>query len=142
MGRHNRKERVFQIEVADYSERPQLYRRYDNPLWWDNEGNQGKVVDILLPPPARTLLPISRKSTKAIKRWASRFGMVRSCRKVDKSYYLENIVHLNLKQEPLTIEIEQEEDFVLNKALELERPRIQPEEDTIIEINDGEGIDL
>ncbi len=122
MGRHNHREHVFQIEVSDYGCRPTKYRDYKNPLWWDNEGNQGKVVDILPPPPSRTLIPLSHKNTKAIKRWARRFGMVTSCHKVDKSYYLENIEHLNLHQEPLTIEVEQE-DFVLTKALELERPR-------------------
>lgn len=68
----------------------------------------------------RTVMELFRDAKKA-KKWGARFGTVISCRKIDKSYYLENIEHLNLRQEPLTIELEQ--DFVLNKALELERPK-------------------
>ena len=49
-------------------------------------------------------------------------AIVDSCKKVDKSHYLENIEHLNLEQETMTIELEQE-DYVLTRTLELERPR-------------------
>ncbi len=91
-----------------------------------------KLVDRVPIAPRRTVMG-GFFNHKSAKRWGERFGTVISCHKVDKSYYLENIEHLNLKQEPVTIELEQE-DFVLNKALELERPRRKSDGGKIIEI--------
>lgn len=83
-----------------------------------------KVVDTLPVAHRRTLLELFYNYRHAIK-WGARYGTVISCQKVDKSYYLNNIEHLNLNQEPITIELEQE-DYVLSKTLELERPRRKP----------------
>jgi hypothetical protein len=89
-----------------------------------------KVEDILsVAQHRRTLVGLFFNKEKA-KRWGSRYGTVISCRKVDKSRYLENIEHLNLKQEPPTIELAQEE-FVLSRTLELERPRRRYDVDKI-----------
>ncbi len=92
--------------------------------------NRIKIVDTLSIASRRTLVGLFYKDETA-KRWGERYGTVISCRKVDKTKYLENTEHLKLKQEPITIEIEQ--DFILNRALELERPRRQ---------YDGGGINI
>lgn len=80
-----------------------------------------KVVDRKPIAPRRTKIGLFY-NIKGAKKWGRKFGTVISCHKVDKSPYLKNIEYLNLKQEPLTIELVQE-DYVLNKALELERPK-------------------
>ena len=62
------------------------------------------------------------KSAEIAKRWGAKFGTVLHCFKVDTTPYLKNIEFLNLHQEPMEIEIDREE-YVLNRAMELTRPR-------------------
>ncbi len=100
-----------------------------------------KAVDAMPVAPRRTLVELFYKYEQAL-RFGQRHGTVISCHKVDKSYYLENIEHLNLHQEPLTIEVEQEEDFVLSRTLELERPRRKYNEEKYnIEVDDKKVLD-
>lgn len=137
---------TYQIEVLDFSKKPKgLYSDSLAPdgrgvyrcrkCEWEGRfseecpqcGNKDlyqkgkvKVVDTLPVAPRRTLVELFYGYKQAI-RWASKFGSVISCHKVDKTRYLENIEHLNLEQEAVRFEVEQ--DYVLTRSLELERPR-------------------
>jgi hypothetical protein len=137
---------TYQIEVLDFSKKPR--GQYSDALVPDGRGvyrcrkcewegqtsgecpqcgnrdlyqkGKVKVVDTLPAAPRRTLVELFYGYKQAV-RWASKFGSVISCRKVDKTRYLENIEHLNLGQEPVRFEVEQ--DYVLTRTFELERPR-------------------
>ena len=137
---------AYQIEVLDFSKRKNQHRSDAviadgrgayrcRQCHWEGE-HQGrcpncgselyqkgriKAVDMLPTAPRRTLVELFY-NPRGARKWGSRFGTVISCKKVDKSHYLENIEHLNLEQETMTIELEQE-DYVLTRTLELERPR-------------------
>ncbi len=120
MGRHNNTESAYQIEVLDFSRR----RNRHYGLRGTPNGKGRKEEDRL--PVADHITKVFRfRNPEAAKRWAAKKGKKKrsiiSCHKVDISPYLQNIEHLNLNQEPLTIEVEQ--DYVLNKVLELTRPR-------------------
>ncbi len=95
------RESIFQIEVIDFRKR--------------NNGHYAPRR------PRRTLF-FHGKSKERAESWGARFGTVLHCRKVDTTPYRKNIDFLDLHQEPISIEIEREE-YVLNKALELSRPR-------------------
>lgn len=116
MSRRARVERrlpLFQIEVADFTKH--TYRTIVV-----KNGKERQKVDIPSKAPRRTLLE-HFKDGKAAMRWASRIGVVLSCFKVDTEPYLVNIEHLNLEQ-TFSVELG-EKEYVLNKALELSRPR-------------------
>lgn len=133
MGRHGgnagRGLPLFQIEVLDFSARKQGYDNYDRRTFKDNDGIIRKTVDTLPAIPCRTIVE-RFKDYKAALRYGQRFGTVKECRKVDTSPYLNNINFLNLKQQPLTIEIEQPE-FTLTDSLEVTRA----ETETKFEVN-------
>lgn len=92
------REHIFQLEIINFRKR-----------------NNGHYA------PRMTKVKIA-KSAETAKRWGARFGTVLHCVKVDTTPYLKNIEYLNLHQEPMEIEIDKEE-YVLNKAMELSRPR-------------------
>lgn len=92
------------------------------PVCGNNIVPKGKIkVSDTLPIALRRTIMGKFKDSERAKNWGSRQGTVISCEKVDVSPYYENIEHLNLKQEPIELEIERKE-FVLTKELEIERP--------------------
>jgi hypothetical protein len=147
MGRSN-KSTVYQIELLDFTKRSSgrstdavipdsggLYfcykcewegkREPQCPVCGNSLVPKGKVklVDTMPIAARRTIVTQpTNKNKESIKRWAARFGTVISCRKVDSSPYTQNIEYLNLKQEPIVLEVERDE-FVLTEDLELERPQ-------------------
>ncbi len=120
MGRHTILDIVYQTEVIDFSRRKN--RRYGLR---GTPNGRGRKEEDRLPVGDRETNVSHFKNAESAKRRVSKKGKKKrsiiSCRKVDTSPYLLNIEHLNLNQEPMTIEVEQ--DYVLNKALELSRPR-------------------
>jgi hypothetical protein len=122
----NMRESLFQIEVLDFSKRRQVYHSEDvvSKTITNRDKTQKqtrlKVIDTEPIAPTRTLFKRAKDSELA-KRYGGRFGTVISCFKVDISTYLENIEHLNLEPTPITLEAEPE--YVLTKALELDKPR-------------------
>jgi len=99
------RDHIFQMEVIDFRKR--------------NNGQRA----------APKTLIYRGKSAEMAKKMGARFGTVLHCRKVDRSPYLKNIESLDLHQEPMEIEIDREE-FVLNRAMELTRPRKRYSVDT------------
>ncbi len=120
MGRHNKREHLYQLEVLDFSKQNGHVgesHSFMGDIPWNRYGKMvlGKESDMVRTAHKRTILCRSYKDAEAIKRWAGKFGSIISCQKVGTSpnrkasmiSYLENIEHLNLRQETLTIEIEQ-----------------------------------
>ena len=77
--------------------------------------------DMLPQPEAKTIFVTAKDGDKAKKK-AESFGAVQFCRKVDVSYFLNKIEHLNLNQKPLVIELAVEQHFELNKDMEITSP--------------------
>lgn len=122
MSRHTRGECVlplFQLEILDFSRRNRhIPEMKDGKTLFYVGSNKSKAVDMLsITAPTKTLLK-RFKDKESAERWGARCGSLISCEKVDISPYYENIEHLNLKQEPIVIQIEREE-YILNKAVEL-----------------------
>jgi len=92
------RDHLYQLEIIDFQKRNN----------GDNAPSQTKIK--------------RAKSADIAKKWGAKFGTVLHCAKVDTTPYLKNIEYLNLNQEPLEIEIDREE-YVLNRAMELTRPR-------------------
>lgn len=116
MSRRARVERrlpLFQIKVADFT-------NHSYKTIVVKKGKERQKIDIPSKAPCRTLLKHFRDGKAAI-RFASRIGTVLSCFKVDTDPYLKNIEYLNLEQ-TFSVEVG-EKEYVLNKALELSRPR-------------------
>lgn len=132
------RERLYQIKVLNFAKSKNEYK---SPfIIFDEQGRvpAGNMVDRMPDVPSRTLLK-RFKDNKAALRYGNRFGTVISCHKVDTDPYLKNIEFLNLKQEPIEIEVDREE-YVLNKDLELKRPRRKSGGRQVrIEIVDNEG---
>lgn len=125
-GNAGRRLPFFQLEIADYSKRRN--GRYTTSWLNFSKGQKGKI-DRLPLVPCRTLLK-RFKDGESAKRWGARFGTVISCRKVDTAPYFKNIEYLNLTGKPISIEFDKEE-YMVNKALELSRPRIDFEDKKI-----------
>jgi hypothetical protein len=122
VSRHNNREKVYQIEVVDYSRQSAAC---DTILVIAENNGHGliKVKEDIMPPPPRRTLPKRFKSNKQAKKWGSRYGTVVGCHKVDTEYYLRNIEYLNLKQEPIVIEVETGE-YVMGRDFEVARSEI------------------
>ena len=118
---------LFQIRVADFSK-----QTYNTVVV--GSGRHRQKLDIPTTVPSRTICK-PFKDGRAATRWASRFGLVISCFKVDTTPYLKNIEYLNLEQ-PLKFEVDREE-YTLNKSLELSR-RTNGEKKFDVEIVDNE----
>jgi len=123
---------VFQLEILDYSRRStDHYETITTQRYMPRDGNgrdKHKVttkLDLMPDVPHRTILG-RFKDSNAAKRWGRRFGTIVSCQKVDTMPYLRNIEFLNLETH-VEIQVAQDE-FVINKALELTRPRKEPEQ--------------
>jgi hypothetical protein len=75
-------------------------------------------VDVSAKPKIFTIFRRAKDGNRA-KKMGSRIGTVLSCHKVSEHYHYEKIEFLNLKQTPMTVTIEQEDEFVLNSQGEL-----------------------
>jgi hypothetical protein len=103
-------ERLFQIEVLDFAHRGHTVAGTDN-------GMGMKAVDRWIAAPRRTLFKRA-KTAKVAKNWASRFGSVIECRKVDFEPYNRGIEFLKLEQPTIEMAVE---DFTVNRAMQLAR---------------------
>ncbi len=104
---------VFQIEVESFG-------RIGTATSWVDKGEHGKVETC---PLGHYKTFVKRfKDARAAMNWGRRFGTVKECRKVDVEPYFLNIEHLNLKRQPIVVM--ETEQYVVNRALELSRPRI------------------
>lgn len=113
-------DRLFQIEIVEPRRRSGSRRLlFEGESVLKTGGQIIKLEDVLMPAPKRTLLKYFKDKTSAEK-WGARFGTVIACFKVDKSGYLENIEHLLLTQEPLTVEFSNE-GFSVDKDLNVSR---------------------
>jgi hypothetical protein len=119
------RESLYQIEVLNFSRR-QNYHSED--VVTKGKGKL-KVIDTEPQGEVRTLFKRA-KDKELAKRWASGFGSVISCDKVDVTCYLENIEHLNLN--PIPIQIVAEQEFTINKDLEITVPKNLATEDVEI----------
>ncbi len=113
-------DRIFEIKVLDYSQ----VRNRNGKTYVPTSGNRNKI-DILPEIPCRVLFKRAKNYEQA-KRWGDSFGTVVYCQKIDISYYLAKIEHLNVVEKPIELEIDTGE-FVLNKAMEITQPRRKTE---------------
>jgi hypothetical protein len=115
------REQLFQLVVIDFSKRNNEIREthFNSSLIDFNTDRKVKVADVAYPVASMTLFRRAKDHRQAQK-WGEKFGTVLSCFKVDKTKYLENIEHLNLHQEPRSIEIDKGELFTLNANLEID----------------------
>ena len=102
------RERLFQIEVLDFAHRGHTVAGTDN-------GMGMKAIDRWIAAPRRTLFKRA-KTAEVAKKWASRFGSVIECGKVDFEPYNRGIEFLKLEQPTIQMAVE---DFTVNRAMEL-----------------------
>lgn len=77
-----------------------------------------RKVDVSAKPKIFTIFRRAKDGNRA-KKMGSRLGTVLSCHKVSEHFHYEKIEFLNLRQAPMTVTIEQEDEFVLNAQGEL-----------------------
>lgn len=104
----NSLDRWFEIGIIDHSQ--------DRVMPYHPEIDGKHKVDIVHKIQKVIFL---RGNQKAVKRKAEKMGEVVFCRKVDSSYFLNKIEYLDLKQVPITLPIVTEQEFTLNKDMEL-----------------------
>jgi hypothetical protein len=75
-------------------------------------------VDVSVKPRIFTIFRRAKDGSRA-KKMGSRLGTVLSCHKVSEHFHYEKIEFLNLRQTPMTVTIEQEDEFILNSQGEL-----------------------
>ena len=68
--------------------------------------------------PVRTIFRQAKDNARAMK-IGKRIGAVIYCQKVNTSYHYKKIEYLNLKQLPMTVTLDKEDEFVLNAQGEL-----------------------
>lgn len=107
----NSRNLLFQIEILDFGSSS------DNHPHGASDHFAIKETDRWQAAPKRTLLRRA-KSADCAKDWASRFGSVISCFKVDFEPYRRNIEFIKLEQPVIQMAVE---DFTVNRSMELTR---------------------
>jgi hypothetical protein len=112
-------ESVYEIVVQEFSKNGNFHLPF---VPSEIKSKPIKETDKPTRVPSRTLFKQSKDYRRA-KKWGERFGTVISCQKVDVSYYLAKIEHLNVIVKPASIELDIGEEFVLNKTMEIKYPK-------------------
>jgi len=123
----------FEIIILDYSKyknRPKTFvNRGVSPVVFNGDNATHMVradkvkLDVNTEVPCRTMFRFAKNHNQAMQKArniAERIGgSVLQCRKISTSGYFEKIEHLNLKQQPFTVEMAEEDLFILNANGEL-----------------------
>ena len=117
---------LYEIGVLNYSKVKKRTNtvvlsgdREKYPMTYAESGTSAKnKIDVKPQAFLRTIFRKAKDQSRAM-RMGAKLGTVQYCRKVDASYYFQKIEYLNLNQQPPTVEIRNEDLFVLNAQGEL-----------------------